>query len=338
MSVLTALTLVATACGSDDSTSTPDVATVTPASAAAAPTTATATPAGFVIAIPGGPGRALAVSGDTVAVVDAAGTGLLRFVTPSSAEQSGAQPVITVRESSLLTGLPDGAFLLAGPNQVSRVAADGAVQTFDTGIPTPTALAHTAGGQTLIGTATGHVIVLGSDMKQVRDIGGFVRVDDITVSPSGADLPGEQIVVLDRAQSSVTPINLDDGSRGAALRAGNGATNTTVDRYGRVLAANTRDGEIVGFFGSPLVMRFRYPVSGGPYAVDYDDKTDLMLVSATADNEVVGFDLSDGEPSEKSRFPAVAQPDSLAVDDASGTVYVLSGRDGGLQVVPVAAR
>ena len=182
-------------------------------------------------------------------------------------------------------------------------------------------------------------VVVGDDSvleqvrKQLEKIVTVVRVDDITVSPAGADLPSEQVVVLDRAQSSVTPVTLSDGNLGPALRAGNGATTTTVDRYGRVLVANTRDDELIGFFGSPLVMRFRYPVADGPYAVDYDDTHNLAWVSPTANNEVVAYDLSGGEPVEKHRFPTIAQPDSIAVDDRTGTVYLLSPR-GGLQVAP----
>src|SRR5690606_30942427 len=116
-----------------------------------------------------------------------------------------------------------------------------------------------------------------------------------------------------RAQSSVTPIDPADGDLGPALRAGNGATNSTVDRYGRILVANTRDGEILGFYGSPLVMRFRYPVADGPYAVDYDDTRNLLWVSTTGNNEVVAYDLADGEPSEKQRFASVVQPDRITV-------------------------
>ncbi len=56
-------------------------------------------------------------------------------------------------------------------------------------------------------------------------------------------------------------------------------------------------------------------------------------MSTTANNEVVAYDLADGEPTEKQRFASVVQPDALTVDDA-GTVYVLSARDGRLQVVP----
>jgi len=196
----------------------------------------------------------------------------------------------------------------------------------------------TADRRTVIGTDTGHVVVFGPDGARQRDIAGFVRVDDLTVSPSGADLAAEQVVVLDRAQSSVTPIDLDTGELGPALRAGNGATTSTVDRYGRVLVANTRDNEIIGFFGSPLVMRFRYPLPDGPYAVDYDDKRNLLWVSTTGNNEVVAYDLADGEPRETTRFSSVTQPDRIAVDDSTGVVYVLSARDGGLQVVAPAGQ
>ena len=97
--------------------------------------------------------------------------------------------------------------------------------------------------------------------------------------------------------------------------------------------SNTRDDEIIGFFGSPLVMRFRYPVPHGPYAVDYDDTRGLIWVSTSGDIEVVAFDLADGEPTEVRRFASVVQPDRIVVD-GSGTVYVLSARNGGLQVVP----
>ena len=175
-------------------------------------------------------------------------------------------------------------------------------------------------------------MVFDRELRQQRDIAGFVRVDDITVSPPGADLATEQVVVLDRAQSSVTPVDIDTGDLKPALRAGNGATTSTVDHYGRVLVANTRDNEIIGFFGSPLVMRFRYPVPDGPYAVDYDDTRNLLWVSTTGNNEVVAYDLADGEPREITRFATPAQPDLLATDGVAGTVYVLGGRDGGLQV------
>lgn len=332
VSVVTALGVLAGCGGSSDPSSTPDVPTVTPASAVPAPPGPAAQPAGSVIPTPAD-SRDLAVDGAVIAVLDPAGTTVLRYATdsPARAPQRSTTPPLTH-----LVGTGDGTFVGVGPKVIVRIDRTGAVATTAMTIDDPTAVAQTAAGQVLVGTGNGHLIVFGQDLKPGRDIGGFVGVDDITVSPKGADLPSEQVVVLDRAQSSVTPVDLDDGTLGPALRAGNGATNATVDHYGRVLVANTRDGEFLGFFGSPLVMRFRYPVASGPYAVDYDDTRNLAWVSTTANNEVVAYDLSGGEPVARHRFPAVAQPDRIAVDDASGTVYVLSAR-GGLQIAPIGA-
>lgn len=36
---------------------------------------------------------------------------------------------------------------------------------------------------------------------------------------------------------------------------------------------------------------------------------------------------------EKVRYPTVQQPDSLAFDEASGTLYVVSGSGAGVQVI-----
>ncbi|OBC02840.1 YncE family protein [Gordonia sp. 852002-50395_SCH5434458] len=328
VTAIVAATMVLAGCGSSNDSG-DKKETVAPATASAAPSGPAATPAGTVVPTPPG-STVLAHSGNSLGVLGRDGTSVLRL----STEAITAEPTtIAVPRLTRLIGVGDGAFVGAGPEILVRIGADGAVTSARTSASDPTALARTASGQILVGTANGHLVVFDAALKQTRDIGGFVGVDQITVSPLGADLPDEQVVVLDKAQSSVTPVNISTGEFGAALRAGNGATEATVDHYGRILVSNTRDDEIIGFFGSPLVMRFRYPVPNGPYAVDYDDTRNLLWVSTTANNEVVAYDLAGGEPVEKHRFAAVAQPDALTVDDASGTLYVLSARDGGVQVV-----
>ena len=63
----------------------------------------------------------------------------------------------------------------------------------------------------------------------------------------------------------------------------------------------------------------------------------LAWVSQTAANIVVGYDLATGIPVEKVRYPTVQQPNSLAFDDASDTLYVVSGSGAGVQVIRDAA-
>ncbi|MDL9935880.1 hypothetical protein QSJ18_03895 [Gordonia sp. ABSL1-1] len=329
----TALAVAVVGCSSSDD-SRPDVPTVTPATASPAPAGPAAAPAGQVVAVPRG-ARALAQSGPTVAVLGTAGTEVLRLPTASLARGDGAHS--TVRTPALLDLIPagDGSFVGVGPSILVAIDANGQVRSAPTTITEPTALARTADGRVVVGTAGGRVVVYDKDFRQLHDFGGFVGVDELTVGLPGTD--GEQVVVLDRAQSSVTPIDLDNGDLGPALRAGNGATNATADHFGRVLVANTRDGEILGFFGSPMIMRFRYPVAGGPFAVDYDDTHELLWVSTTGNNKVVAYALASGEPRRVREFATVAQPDHLVVDDTSGALYVLSSRDGQLQTIPTGA-
>lgn len=309
-------------CGSKDNAA-PDVPTVSPASAVPGPASPAKPPVGQVIATPAG-GQAVVVdaAAHRVAVLSADGASvwfasMTNVTTPLS--------TVPTPRLSRLVAAPGGGLLGVGPRVLVRIAVDGGITTTATTIDEPSALAF-IGNRVLVGTRTGHVIELDGTGKQIRDISGLVRVDDLAVA-------GHQVVALDRAQSSVTQLKLDDGDLGLSLRAGNGATTLIADHYGRFLVANTRDGEIIGFFGDPMVMRFRGPVADGPYGLAYDNKRNVLWVSVTGHNEVVRYDLASGEPIEQARFATVAQPDSISVDEATGTLYVASATGGGLAVV-----
>ncbi|NED69098.1 hypothetical protein G3I15_50085, partial [Streptomyces sp. SID10244] len=155
--------------------------------------------------------RGLAIDSGTVAVLDPAGTAVLRYATDriSDVPQRSTTPPLT-----RIVGGGDGSFLGVGPDVVVRITADGTVSTTPISAADPTAVAHTASGQVLVGTADGRLMVFDRDLKPGRVVDKFIRVDDITVSPPGADLSDEQVVVLDRAQSSVTPVTISDGDLG----------------------------------------------------------------------------------------------------------------------------
>ncbi|GAB20583.1 hypothetical protein GOEFS_120_00430 [Gordonia effusa NBRC 100432] len=310
-------------CGSNDS-DTPDVATVTPATAAPAPVTGVKPPAGQVIPLPAG-GRDVAVdgSGRTLAVLSADG----RQVWLKTVSEITAPPrAVDAGTLTRIIARPGEGFVGVGPRTLVLIGADGAVTKHAIGVTEPRSVASLESGHLLVGSASGHVVEFDADGKQIRDIDGLVRADDIAVH-------GDQIVVLDRAQSSVTQLKLAENELGLSLRVGNGATTLISDHYGRFISANTRDNEVVGFFGDPLVMRFRGAVSDGPYALAYDDKSNLLWVSVTGRNEVVAYDLGSGETIEKKRISTVAQPDSIAFDQTTGTLYVVSATGGGLAVV-----
>jgi outer membrane protein assembly factor BamB len=155
----------------------------------------------------------------------------------------------------------------------------------------------------------------------------FAHIDSLAIQ-------GNTVAVLDRAQTSVTTIGAD-GKVGQELRAGQGATTMAADPAGRLLVADTRGGQLLVFGVDPLILRQAYPVPQSPYGLA--GSRGLTWVSQTAANIVIGYDLSTGIPVEKVRYPTVRQPNSLAFDDASGTLYVMSGSGQGVQVIEHAA-
>lgn len=191
-----------------------------------------------------------------------------------------------------------------------------------------TAIARRADGRLVLGSAEGTVFTLGSDTAVAAELKIFARVDALVTQ-------GNTTVVLDRGQTSVTTLSEDGTKDEEALRAGDGATTIVADPAGRVLVADTRGEELLVFGTDPLIMRQRYPVPDAPYGLA--GSSTLVWVSQTATNTVVGYDLATGIPVEKVRYRTVQQPNSLAYDESSGTLYVVSGSGAGVQVIADAA-
>ena len=192
-----------------------------------------------------------------------------------------------------------------------------------------TAIAQRADGRLVLGSADGAVYTLTSQTPTSATVASrnkiFARVDALVAQ-------GNTTVVLDRGQTSVTTIGAD-GHIEQALRAGDGATTLAADPLGRVLVADTRGGQLL-VYGCcsprpPLILR------QAPYGLA--GSRELAWVSLTASNLVIGYDLSTGIPVERVRYPTVQQPNSLAFDEASGTLYVVSGSGAGVQIIEHAA-
>jgi hypothetical protein len=197
-----------------------------------------------------------------------------------------------------------------------------------------TAIAQRADGKLVLGSADGAVYTLASATPGAvsgATVGAnnkiFARVDCLAAQ-------GNTTVVLDRGQTSVTTIGAD-GRVEQALRAGEGATTLAADPAGRVLVADTRGGQLLVYGVDPLILRQAFPVRQAPYGLA--GSRELAWVSQTAANIVIGYDLSTGIPVERVRYPTVQQPNSLAFDEASDTLYVVSGSGAGVQIIEHAA-
>ena len=319
------------------------------------PGPATIEPAGAAVSPPPGRppvGDVLALGGRaTAALFDTATSSLVVFTPGSDPPTPGTLTIVGPTGAARPVMLPAGATAIAGNGEGAVYATiRGGFVTVDlaTGRLTETAieghgatdftaLTRRADGRLLVGSAAGAVYVLadqtGSDQTGsiqtgvIAETAIFSRVDAIVTE-------GETAVVLDRGQTSVTALN-QQGAAQQALRAGLGATTIAADPAGRVLVTDTRGGQLLVFSVDPLIQRQGYPIGESPYAIA-GSKT-LVWVSQTGINSVAGYDLGTGIPVEKVRYPTVRQPNSLAFDEVSGTLYVVSGSGDGIQVIRNAA-
>lgn len=301
--------------------------TVAPAIAAASPPAAAA-PAGRVLPLGGAPQSAL---------FDPLSSSLAVFTPGPDRGEAPALTVFGPGGSQRTVPLPGVSGPLSGDGRGSVYAATrGGYVTADlaggavsrTAVPGHsdtdfTAIARRADGRMVLGDAGGTVYTLAADGTVSNKAAGFARIDALVTD-------GDIAVVLDSAQTSLTALGAD-GSRQQALRAGLGATTITADPAGRILVADTRAGQLLVFSVDPLIERQAYPVSDSPYGLA--GSSTLVWVSQTATNTVIGYDLSTGIPVEKVRYPTVRQPNSLAFDEASGTLYVVSAAGAGVQVI-----
>jgi hypothetical protein len=309
----------------------PPPPTIVPAQAAVSPVP-TATPAGVV--------RPLTAPAQS-AVFDAVTASLVTF-SPGVGSQSALVTVFAASGAPRTVKLADPASAMSGDNRgtvylstrggyyrvdvargsATRIAVDGQQATDFT------AVARRADGKLVLGSSQGAVYTLGSDTAVTAQLKIFSRVDSIVTQDNTA-------VVLDRGQTSVTTIDAAGDKAEHALRAGEGATTMAAGTAGRVLVADTRGDGLLVFGTDPLILRQRYPVREAPYGLA--DSPGLAWVSQTAANSVVGYDLATGIPVEKVRYPTVQQPNTLAFDDATGTLYVVSGSGAGVQIIANAA-
>ncbi|MFD4458787.1 hypothetical protein [Nocardia sp. NPDC058480] len=313
--VSAAVLVVLTGCSGEDGG--PDVPTRPPATAAVSP--AAANPAGQVF--PAAAAKALLAESSTgrLAALDTAGTALA-LIDPAAptTPRTVSLPAAGV---SLAQGKP-GEVLVAAANRVLRVdATTGALTEIPVDGDVHSVQTRTD-GTLVVGTADGTLRELDTDGAVTRTITGLVSADAIA-------LTGENITVLDRKQTAVVAVGKD--ALGLMLRAGDGATNAITDPHGRIIVADTAGSELLVYSAGPLVLRQRFPVSSSPYALAYDPRSELVWVSSTQSNEVVGYDLSTGIGVEVARLATLRQPDSMAVDERTGDLFVASAVGDGLQ-------
>ncbi|QUH02955.1 hypothetical protein HUO13_20940 [Saccharopolyspora erythraea] len=294
---------------------------------AATPATAppTQTPAGTILPTPAAQHSTYDTTTHTL--ITAAGPSLTLTDTrapghpPRTIGLPGTPAALHATGGTLLAALPDQDLITRTDLRTG--------QTTTTRVPGgPTDATPLPDGRTAVALRTTKTVTILDGDRSTTTATGFQ-------GPAQLLTTGNDLYVLDRLTTAITPIDPATGEKGAGLRAGDGATNAVTDRYHRILAVDTRGQELLAFSVGPLIMKQRYPVPGAPYDIAYDPHRDLAWITLTATNELIAYDIAGGEPRQRHRLPTVHQPDSVTIDPDTGEVYVTSATGQGTQVVKV---
>jgi DNA-binding beta-propeller fold protein YncE len=144
---------------------------------------------------------------------------------------------------------------------------------------------------------------------------------------------GRVIAVLSPRERVLEVRDARTRRRIARVPAGVGPTHV-VAGPGRLIYVldTTGDGLLVYELRPTLHLTRRLPILGAPYGIAADPVNHRVWVTTTRTNRLV--ELADGAlPHRIAGFPAVRQPDAVAVDPRRGRVYVTGRADGVVQIV-----
>ena len=116
--------------------------------------------------------------------------------------------------------------------------------------------------------------------------------------------------------------------------AGDGPTHVVADGHGGLVVADTRGGALLRYRLRPDVRLLeRLALPGRPYGLVADPGRRAVWVTLTDTNRLVGLHVTTDGLRPFANLPTVRQPNSVAVDVASGRVDVAGSADGMLQIV-----
>jgi sugar lactone lactonase YvrE len=280
-------------------------------------------PAGRVVALPGDP-EGLAVDARDgilaagirqpagVALVDAA-TGRERRIirlpgAPRHLELAGpAGPLLAPLENA---------------DRLAQIALPGGAVTADTAV----------GRHPHDAAADGSLIFVGNEyastVSLVRD-GRQVRVEPGPLQPGGVAAGGSFILVVGVRGRRVEAYSADGRILGTA-RAGAGPTHVQAGRAGLFYVADTEGGAVLTYWvgsSGPRQVGTASTVPGAPYGIAVDRRRGLVYVTLTATNQLESFRISGRGLVPDQTWPTVRQPNSVAVDESTGRVFI-AGRAG----------
>ena len=185
-----------------------------------------------------------------------------------------------------------------------------------------------SGDRTFVGDERGNTLSVLVGRRLVQRIYVAAQPGGVAVAREG-----RQIAVVSVRERVLELYDAKTLRRLGRAPAGVGPTHVVTDGHGLIYVIDTAGDALLVFRTSPkLQLTRRVYLPGAPYGVAYDPTRLRLWVTSSRDNTL--FELrARGRPAVRRTFAAVRQPDTVAVDTATGRVFVTGRVDGVLQVL-----
>jgi hypothetical protein len=315
--------LVVNGCGG------PASGTDLPRAAVAPPVTTT--PAGTVVSLPGDPGSLAVDTRDgllAAGVRDPAGVALISTTTGREQKliRLAGAPVrlaLTQSRDSLLAPLGKAGQL------VQLALPSGQVQ-YQTRLPgQPDDAVAASAGTVFVSNGSSSTVSLVQNGVVVADEPAPRHASAVAASGNGTE-----VVVLGTRARRLEAFSFSGRSLGSTA-VGVGPTHVVANGRDLFYVADTEGNaiDVVQLGAGPKQVATVATRPGAPYGLALDQARRVLYVTLTASNELESFKLAGTTVVPDRVWPTVRQPDAVAVDPATGRVFVASRTGGGLELI-----
>lgn len=218
---------------------------------------------------------------------------------------------------------PDGIHVLAADGSGTAVIGRGTAYSAAVGLSDGRIVGHR--------TDSERVDVFGADGENADDFAVSRHGSQLLSVPSGRD--SAVLLEINRPETSVHEIILDESRPGSGLRAGIGVGPAAVAPDGTVAAVDVKGGQLLIYTAGDVVrLHNSTPVPAGPWAVAMDPDRDLVWVASTVDGVLTGYDISTGTALQAAQLPLIADVRAL-VPMPGGGLAAYSGTGAGVQLL-----
>ena len=188
------------------------------------------------------------------------------------------------------------------------------------------------GGRIIGAHADSNVVdVFGADGELASDFKAANNGSQLVVIPKADNDADVKLLEVNRPETSVHELKLDESRAGSALRAGIGVGKVASGDH-VIAAADTKGNQLLIYTATDIIrLHQAAPAPEAPWAVTVDESRGIVWVTSTKVNKLTGYDISSGTPVKVADINTVADPQSIVATE-DGQIGVFSATGDGAQI------